>query len=104
SLFAGISWKDYDRTQAMTALRKAIAEGFFTQPDLSMGLARVGTSTGYLNGGHIFNLNALRCRDLSDGVILGRKIAKEYFDFLRSNAPGCEHIEHVTTASVLGIR
>jgi len=29
----------------------------------------------------MFNLNALRCRDLSDGVMWGRKLACEYLDF-----------------------
>jgi hypothetical protein len=52
----------------------------------------------------MFNLNALRCRDLSDGVMWGRKLALEYMEFYRKYVPGCADIEHVTTASLLGIR
>lgn len=57
-----------------------------------------------MNGGHLFNLNALRCRDLSDGVMWERRIATEYLEFYRKYVPGCEKMEHVTIASLLGIR
>jgi len=50
----------------------------------------------------MFNLNALRCRDLSDGVMWGRKLAwRITLDFYRKYVPGCDQIEHVTTASLL---
>jgi hypothetical protein len=113
SLFTGINWevlwdkKDDNEgwhTQ-QAAYKKALEAGHFTQFDRLMpGLSKVGDQVGYLNGGHIFNLNALRCRDLSDGVMLGRRLAREYLDFFRQCVPGCEKIEHVTTASLLGIR
>jgi len=86
-------------------LFKAIGEGHFTQPDKHLpGMSQVGFNIGYLNGGHMFNLNALRCRSLSDNVMLGRKLAYEYTEFYRKYVPGCEKIEHVTTASLIGVR
>ncbi|SHE72892.1 FAD dependent oxidoreductase [Mariniphaga anaerophila] len=86
-------------------LLKAIEDGHFTQTDRHLpGLSRVGDTIGYLNGGHVFNLNALRCDSLTNGMMLGRKIAKEYLSFYKKYVPGFENAEHATTASVMGIR
>lgn len=105
SLFSGIDFAEFNSRQQHDALTKAIADGQFTQPDRHLpGMSRVGEAVGYLNGGHLFNLNALRTRSLTDGVILGRRIAQEYLKFYRKYVPGCEHIELVTTASLIGVR
>lgn len=106
SLFTSIDWTapraGYEQN---VYLPQALEDGAFTQYDRHLpGLSRVGHQIGYLNGGHLFNLNALRCRDLSDGVIWGRRIATEYLEFYRKYVPGCSQMEHVTTASLLGIR
>jgi len=103
SLFAGIDWSKPQDQQ--THLRRALADGHFTQYDRGFpGMSQVGHSTGYLNGGHLFNLNALRCESLSQGMMLGRRLAQEYLAFFRKYVPGCESIEHVTTASLVGVR
>ena len=48
-----------------------------TQPDRHLpGMSQIGGSTGYLNGGHIFELNALRTKSLSEGMMLGRRLAR----------------------------
>ncbi len=106
SLFTGVDWSapraGYEQN---VYLPKALEDGHFTQYDRHLpGMSQVGDQIGYLNGGHLFNLNALRCRDLTDGAMWGRKIAREYMEFYRKYVPGCENIEHVTTASLLGIR
>jgi hypothetical protein len=103
SLHSGIDWTRMGDQRA--GLEKAIGDGHFTQPDRHLpGMSRVGDGLGYLNGGHVFNLDALRCRSLTDGIILGRKIAQEYLLFYRKYVPGCENMELVTTASLMGIR
>ncbi|MHC4915853.1 MAG: FAD-dependent oxidoreductase [Planctomycetota bacterium] len=107
SLHAGVDWDEYDNRNANQheALEEAISDGHFSQPDHHLpGMSRVGESLGYLNGGHVFNLNALRCRSLSDGIMLGRKLVQEYASFYRKYVPGCENVELVTTASLMGIR
>ena len=87
------------------ALKKALGDGHFTQQDRFLpGMFQVGSSMGNLNGGHIFDLNALRCDSLSDGMMLGRKIAMEYTEFYRKYVPGFEGIEHATTSSLMGVR
>lgn len=87
------------------ALQRALAEGHFTQPDRHLpGLSPVASHIGYLNGGHLYNLDALRVKSLSEGVMFGRKIAKEYLDFYRKYVPGCEDLDQVTTASLIGVR
>lgn len=112
SLFAGIDWERLNRywkeeghEQNNGIIRKGIADGVFVQPDpFLVGMSQIGPSVGYLNGGHLFNLNALRCQDMSRNVMLGRRIAQDYLAFYRKYIPGCEHMEHVTTASLIGIR
>jgi hypothetical protein len=86
-------------------LLKAIEDGHFTQTDRHLpGLSQVGNSIGYLNGGHLFNLNALRCESLTNGMMLGRRIAKQYLSFYQKYVPGFENVEHACTASVMGVR
>ena len=117
SLYAGIDWGHprygednaaFDSAKAEVQekiLPKAIADGHFTQPDRFMpGMSKIGKAVGSLNGGHVFDLNALRCRSLTDGMMLGRKIAVEYTEFYRKYVPGCENIEHITTANLMGVR
>jgi len=112
SLFAGIDWarvrrywQEEGHEQGNNVIRKAIAEGMFLQPDpFLVGMSQIGPTVGYLNGGHLFNLNALRCSELSRNVMLGRRIAQDYLAFYRKYIPGCEKLEHVTTASLIGVR
>lgn len=117
SLFAGINWdhpeygddwRGIDAVKNRTKnewLQQAIEEGHFTQEDRFMpGMNKIGKHTGALNGGHVFNLNPLNIRSLSDGMIFGRKLALEYESFFRKYVPGCENIEHLTTAPVMGVR
>ena len=86
-------------------LLKAIKDGHFTQTDRHLpGISQVGNSIGYLNGGHVYNLNALRCESLTNGMMHGRKIAQEYLSFFKQYVPGFENVEHATTASVMGVR
>lgn len=105
SHFTGVDWDQMVRGQQHSAYHEALEAGEFSQYDRHLvGISPVGRNIGYLNGGHLFNLNALRCRDLSDNVMLGRRLAKEMLDFYRKRVKGCENLEHVTTASLLGIR
>ena len=86
-------------------LHKALTAGFFTQPDQHLpGVGQTGRSLACMNAGHVFGLNSLKCRDLTDGMILGRKIVQEYVAFYRKYVPGFEDVELVTTGSLMGVR
>ena len=107
SLFANVQWpiRQYEEAARAQYLEEAYETGLMTQCDRHLpGLSRVGESVGYLNGGHLFNLNALRCKDLTDGMMLGRKIAQEYLAFYKKYIAGCEDAEIVTTATLMGVR
>jgi hypothetical protein len=106
SSFANINYANaVDGGSNSKYLLQAIKDGHFTQPDYHLtGIYRSGKTIGNLNGGHLFDLNALRCADLTDGMIRGRKIAHELFTYYKKYVPGFENIEHVATASLLGIR
>jgi len=105
SLFAGIDFDRFPRSRQYEYLAQALKDKHFTQPDRHLpGMSRVGHTVGYLNGGHMFNLDALRSKSLTDGIMLGRRIAREYLSFYRKYAPGCEKLEHLTTAPLVGVR
>ena len=116
SLFTGVNWDDpaYDgnwrgidkvRNHAKQQLQTAIADGHFTQPDRFMpGMNKIGKNAAQLNAGHVFGLNGLDSRSLSEGMIFGRKLAVEYMEFFRKYVPGCEEIDLLTTAPVMGVR
>ncbi|MBN9083375.1 MAG: FAD-dependent oxidoreductase [Rhizobiales bacterium 62-17] len=116
SLYSGVNWDDpaygedwrgIDAAKALSKklLLKAIDDEHFTQPDRFMpGMNKIGKQAAQLNGGHVFNLNGLDVRSLSDGMIFGRKLAVEYESFFRKYMPGCENIELLSTAPVMGVR
>lgn len=112
SLVAGIDWPrtkarpgDTGPARQQELVEKAVADGHFTQPDKHLpGLFQVGHTVGMINGGHIFHMNAVRCRSLSDGMMLGRRLAQEYLAFYRKYVAGCENMELVTTAPLMGVR
>ncbi|MGK7396116.1 MAG: FAD-dependent oxidoreductase [Candidatus Cyclobacteriaceae bacterium M3_2C_046] len=106
SYFGNIDWENAQGVgTGHPILLKAIEDGHFTQPDRHLpGISPVGTTLGYLNGGHIFDLNSLRIDSLTKGMMTGRKIAREYLSFYRKYVPGFENIDHATTASLMGVR
>lgn len=115
SILAGMNWDDpayagngIDAVKARVRAEwvpKAIDDGFFTQEDRFFpGMNRVGPHGATLNAGHVFNLDPLSVRSLSDGMVLGRRLALEYTEFYRRYVPGCEQLELLGTAAVMGVR
>jgi hypothetical protein len=116
SLFAGVNWDDpaygedwrgIDKVKAFSKkqLQKAVDDGFFSVPDRFMpGMNKIGKNAAQLNAGHVFGLDGLDSRSLSDGMIEGRKLAVEYMEFFRKYLPGCEEIDLLTTAPLMGVR
>lgn len=116
SLFAGVNWDDpaygedwrgIDKVKAFSKaqLQKAVDDGFFSQVDRFMpGMNKIGKNAAQLNAGHVFGLDGLDSRSLSDGMIQGRKLAVEYMEFFRKYLPGCEEIDLLTTAPLMGVR
>ncbi len=117
SLYGGVNWNDpaygsdYEGLDAVKwttkkdHLPKAVEDGHFTQPDRHMpGMNKIGEGVAQLNAGHLFGLNGLDIASLSDGMMEGRRMAVEYTEFFRKYVPGCESIEHLSTASIMGVR
>jgi hypothetical protein len=103
SLHAGIDWSRMGNQQK--AVETAVSEGHFSQPDKHLpGMQKVNHTVGFLNGGHLFRMDALKCRDLTDGIMLGRRLAQEYLDFYRKYVSGCEEMQLVVTAPLIGVR
>lgn len=104
----GDDWRGIDAVKARVRnelVPRAIEEGFFTQEDRFFpGMNRVGAQGATLNAGHVFNLDPLSVRSLSEGMMFGRKLAEEYAEFYRRYVPGCEAVELLATAPVMGVR
>lgn len=109
ALFSGIDWKKVDtggigllRHQEM--IEQAIADAFFSQNDRHVpGMMMNAGDTGSMNAAHVFGVDALSCRSLSDGMIRGRKLVKEYGEFYKKYF-GLDNLHLVTTAAMPGIR
>ena len=109
ALFTGIDWSKtslQSQTQECVELiEKEYEAGNFEQCDRHfVGLWRNGKKTGYLNGGHIFNLDSTDITSLSRGMMQGRRIVRQYESFLKKYSPDCLDLELVSTASLMGVR
>lgn len=102
---AGLDGDVFKTSYQQEAVFRGIADGFFSQPDRHVpGLFRSGQTTAIMNAGHLFGTDAVNCRSLSDGMIRGRQLAREYTEFFRKYVPGCDQMELIATGSLLGIR
>jgi len=117
SLLAGMDWDDPaygDDWRGIDAVKnrvktelvpQAIEEGFFTQEDRFFpGMNKIGARSATLNAGHVFGLDPLSVRSLTDGMVFGRRLAVEYTEFYRRYVPGCAEVELLATAPVMGVR
>ena len=112
ALFSGIRWEGMPmspsgncpaRQQEM--LERALEDGRFSRRDLQLpGLYRIGPGLGMMNAGHLFNTDAVDERSLSGAYAAGRAQVREYLAFYREYVPGCEDMQLVATAPLLGIR
>jgi len=102
---AHIDWDRASKVNQQALIEKALGEGFFGSKDRHVpGLIRSGETTGMLNAGHVFRMNAVKCRSLSEGMMRGRRLVQEYVAFYRKYVPGCEDAELVVTGSLMGVR
>lgn len=108
-LFSGVDWTqpalNTQSPEAVKLIEKEYEAGNFEQCDrLLVGLCCSGNTYGYLNGGHIFELDALNIESLTKGMMQGRRIAQQNLAFLRKYSANCENLELVYTAPVMGVR
>jgi hypothetical protein len=112
ALWSGIDWLATGKStdglnprDQQTYLEKAIEDGFFSHRDRHLpGVFHAGRRVGMVNAGHVFHMDALNTPSLSAGMMKGRKLVFEYLDFYRKYVPGFAEVEHVTTASLMGVR
>lgn len=105
ALISDIDYTRLKKNQQQAMVEKAIAEDFFTQADRHVpGLFRSGLTTATMNAGHLFHMDALNCRSLSDGMMHGRQLAQEYAAFYRKYMAGCENMQVQATGTLMGVR
>ncbi len=109
SLWAGIDWDTVFRAEKFqnkdVQLRKAIADGVFTQHDLHhVGIFRTAARLGAGNIGHLYGIDGTDERNVTKHMVHGRKMALEYQRFYREYMQGYENLELTHTATIPGIR
>ena len=109
ALLAGIDWEavgcdDIGPRGQQAMVEQAIADGFFSQPDRHVpGMFRSMGQLGSMNAGHVFGMNSVDNRSLSDGMVRGRRLVQEYTAFFKKYMR-MPDIQLVTTAAMMGIR
>ncbi len=83
---------------------QALADGHFSQPEVRLVPSRIGPGIFSFNAGHVFGRNFVDPVDLSEAIMLGRRIVYEHVTYLRKYVPGYERCELVATAPLLGVR
>ena len=95
----------YRSSEKQEKVLEAIKDGFFSQADRHVpGIFLATRDIGILNAGHIFDMDALNIRSLSEGYIKGRKLAAEYTEFFNKYVSGAKNMKLVATAALMGIR
>jgi len=112
----GVDWKEIESSLypgsgavkgAREILHKALDEGSypFTFQDRHVpGIFMSAGNTASLNAGHVFGMDALNCRSLSDGMVLGRRLVQEYLDFYKTHIEEYKNLQLVKTATMMGVR
>ncbi|MDR1972873.1 MAG: FAD-dependent oxidoreductase [Treponema sp.] len=109
AVFSNLDWSKknpgFQNPEGVKLIEEEYEAGNFIQCDRHLvGISQIGNSIGYLNGGHIFGLRAARVKDLTEGMLLGRRIVRDNERFLKKYSPACADMELTATASVMGIR
>ena len=108
ALFSNIDWEHFDQLphdDRYQYIEKAYEEGILSQCDRHLpGMWRIGQQLGYLNGGHVFNMNSVKYKSLSEGMMRGRQLVQEYAKMYQKYVRGCEKMELVNTSSLMGVR
>jgi FAD-dependent oxidoreductase family protein len=107
SAWSGINWEKFRASGAnpRQILFKAFEDNIFRNNDPHhTGINQTAKHLGGGNMGHLFDLNPLDEKSLTDALIEGRKQAPEFEQYYKEYIPGYENVELTTTASLLGIR
>lgn len=105
SLWADVEWKKM-RTDHNLFLEQAFKDNVFTNNDRQVpGFCRAGTTSGGANIGHVFGVDGTNEKDLTRGMIEGRRVLVEFTTFFNDYVKeGYEHAFPMVSASYLGVR
>lgn len=105
AIIADIDYGRASNAEQQAMVEKAIADGFFSQPDRHVpGIFRSGDTIATMNAGHLFHTDALKTRSLSEAMAQGRRLVREYASFYRKYMDGCENMKVMSTGALLGVR
>jgi len=84
--------------------KKYVNKETFPHPYFRSVNSRIGESMIGFNSGHVYGLDAVNERSLSEGMMTGRKLVLDYFNFYKQHVPGFEKFELASSGSLMGVR
>jgi len=104
SLWAGIEWDKVVKPDSRK-LEEAFDMKIFTIEDRHLpGMWRTGERLGGGNIGHTYGVDGTDERSLTEALIKGRNLVKEYERYYKEFLDGYDKMELAATGSILGIR
>lgn len=112
----GVDWEALEKSGTLgggqlkgqqETVDRALDEGTFefTYPDRHIPGIFIGIGNKVtLNAGHVFKMDALNNKSLSEGMMTGRRLVQEYLRFFKQSYPELSGMELAATAPLMGVR
>ncbi len=109
SLWAGVDWDRVPKGHVHELLEKAVADGFFPEPDLHLPGIGCNPQTGAWgmgggNVGHAYDLDGTNEESMTAAIMDQREKLLIWRDFYREYVPGFENADICLTADLMGVR
>ena len=112
SQWAGIDWDRFHQAcnerpgfSQRSELERAFADGVFRQHDLHLpGIFRMGRTLGGGNINHLYGIDNTDEANVTEAMVLGRKLVLEYERYYKEYLVGFEDMELTQTGALPGIR
>ncbi len=111
SQWKDIDWERYAQWRRETPgrqsseLRRAFADGVFTQRDLHLpGIFKLGDDLGGGNIGHLYGIDNTDEATVTQAMVFGRRLVLEYETYYRQYLRGFEQMSLTQTGALPGIR
>jgi hypothetical protein len=110
SLWGDIDWEEASASgcgvwQQNREFPRAFADGVFTTEDPHLpGMIPVGPHAGGGNIGHAFGIDGTDERSLTQGLLHGRQLVREYECYYKNYLSGYQRMQLLGTGALLGVR
>ena len=107
SLWAGVDWQAAFESRHLQeeTLERAYRDGVFEVLDRHLpGMWKVGETMGGGNIGHTFGVDSTDERSLTEALLRGRELIRQYERYYKEYLPGYQNMTLAATGALLGVR